>query len=309
MPYCFKIKNEGRNDMAKTKGKSAYEIIMDSRKVIVENFIQLMEQGICIWHNEAFGNRPFNPKSGYVYKGANYIRLSIEAMNKGYQDPRWLTFKNITDSGWQLKKGSEGVLCEKWTPKERLKRLVDGNGNYIKDANGNYVTDPNESEITMVVSYFKVFNASCVEGLDSQNDKLRYIEADYLYHNSPVQLVQDGDKTEYSERDDQIHTAYYYTCDEAKYYSFYRELVKSTAFHNRVTRNNPLAIEALVSELGAVFLSADTGMKVWKENAMAYLHEWISILKQDYNVFFRAAKEAEYAVGWIEDVTGLEEVA
>ena len=71
------------------------------------------------------------------------------------------------------------------------------------------------------------------------------------------------------------------------------------------------ASEIVESALSDTSLESDMNIQVAleiKENAMAYLHEWISILKQDYNVFFRAAKEAEYAVGWIEDITGLEEV-
>ena len=55
------------------KGKSAYEIIMDSRKQIVDSFIKMMEQGVFVWKDEAFGKRPFNPVSGNIYKGASCI--------------------------------------------------------------------------------------------------------------------------------------------------------------------------------------------------------------------------------------------
>lgn len=292
------------------KGRSAYEIIMDSRKQIVDSFIEMMEQGVFVWQNEAFGKRPFNSVSGNIYKGANFIRLSTFSMLHGYHDPRWLTFKNIQDQGWHLKKGTEGVICEKWSQKEREKRKRDANGNYIKDANGKYVTDPNEKETVMVVSYFKVFNASCVEGIPFlESDQKSYMEAAYLYENSPIKTVEDAERTEYRIADDKIHMASFYTCDEAKYYNFFRELIKGTAFYDRVQRDLSVAEEALVDELGAVFLSADTSMKVWKENSLAYLNEWIEILKKDYNIFFKAAKDAEYAVGWIEDISGLEEAA
>lgn len=293
--------------MATKKRKSSYEIVMESRKSIVEGFIAMMEEGVCVWHNESFGKRPFNPVSGYTYKGANFIRLNLESMLKGYQDPRWMTFKNIQDNGWHLKKGSEGVLCEKWSQKEQEKRMVDSNGNFIRDANGKYVTDPNEKETILVVSYFTVFNAMDVEGIDELDGNRTYYHADYLYENSPVPTIADSDRTLYSEVDDVIHMAFFYSSEEAKYYSFFRELIKSTSHKDRVFRNYMPAVEALIDELGAIFLSADTAMKVWKKNAVAYLKDWIEILKQDYNIFFKAAREAEYAVGWIEDVTGLEE--
>ena len=38
---------------------------------------------------------PFCPVTGKEYSGANMVRLTLTAMEKGYDDNRWLTFKQL----------------------------------------------------------------------------------------------------------------------------------------------------------------------------------------------------------------------
>ena len=59
---------------------------------------------------------PFCPVTGKEYSGANMVRLTLTAMEKGYDDNRWLTFKQLQavreehpDLHIRIRKGEHGV--------------------------------------------------------------------------------------------------------------------------------------------------------------------------------------------------------
>ena len=116
--------------MEKNK-KTAFEIVMENRKEVVDELIKSMEEGYVatrqLWDKMAV--RPQNPVSQIYYRGGNRFRLSMEAVKRGYKDPRWLTYNQATENGWQVKKGQKGVLCEKWifskTVKEKDEKGVE----------------------------------------------------------------------------------------------------------------------------------------------------------------------------------------
>ena len=46
---------------------------------------------------------PFNPISERMYRGANAIHLMATGLQRGYGDPRWMTYKQASDNGWQVR--------------------------------------------------------------------------------------------------------------------------------------------------------------------------------------------------------------
>ena len=52
-------------------------------------------------------NRPHNPATGTVYKGANPIILAVSSYSRGFTDNRWLTKTKINELGLVLKPGQE----------------------------------------------------------------------------------------------------------------------------------------------------------------------------------------------------------
>ena len=79
---------------------------------------------------------PFNPVSGAKYKGINTLTLSSE----GRGDPRWLTYKQASSKGYQVKKGEKGSPIVFWQfTGEKVKK--DRNGKPVKDKNGKPVKE------------------------------------------------------------------------------------------------------------------------------------------------------------------------
>lgn len=77
---------------------------------------------------------PFCPATGKEYSGANMVRLTLTAMEKGYTDNRWLTFKQLQavreeypDLNIRIRKGEHGVtVLRRRTCSSRWKRTESG---------------------------------------------------------------------------------------------------------------------------------------------------------------------------------------
>ena len=85
--------------------KNVKDILMDNRKKIVDDVIKSIEENKALfiygWNREAL--RPQNPVSGAKYNGINRLILGREAVIRGLDDPRWLTYNQAKEKGWTVK--------------------------------------------------------------------------------------------------------------------------------------------------------------------------------------------------------------
>ena len=90
-------------------------------------FARVLEEKGLEWHKDwkgLGGSMPYNGITKAGYKGCNAFWLSLVSMMKGYNDPRWVTMKQIMDNEnryhtgekWHLKKGSKATYVEYWYP-------------------------------------------------------------------------------------------------------------------------------------------------------------------------------------------------
>lgn len=294
--------------------------VVARRKEIVAKIIALMEQGDFFnnreeWNKSAF--LPQNPFSNVVYKGDNRIRLMLSAYINQYDDPRWATFKQISDAGYKVKKGAHGVSCEKWSFYKEC-NVKDENGKVVRDPFGNPMKEIVELECPVCRS-FTLFHASQIEGLPELEmeavwEKTDLSEiADQLIASSecPVYERNQG-RAYYSITKDEIvlppRMAFK---DEASFVkTVLHEMGHSTGSEKRLYREygqgfgtEKYAQEELVAELSALFVECDLGLNLQAEHYedhSDYLKSWISVLKNDYSVFFTAVADAEKASEWIE---------
>ena len=98
-----------------------------------------MEKGYIFsewaWNRKAF--LPRNAVTGTQYQGINRLNLSFEAVERGYNDPRWLTLKKANEMGYSVKPGAKGVFCEKWIWQRLEKVINEETGEVEKDEDGN----------------------------------------------------------------------------------------------------------------------------------------------------------------------------
>lgn len=283
---------------------SAFNIVMEHRRELVERVIDMMKKdgffnNAWEWDRTMF--RPHNPLSDVFYKGGNRFRLMLEMHDKGYQDPRWATFKQYKEKGFYPKKGEERVLCEKWIF-TREKTILNENNEKVRVIE--------ELEIPQV-SYFKVFNAEQIQDFPviefpEKKETPIFEFADRLIETSecPV-LEKPQDRAYYSPAMDQIVLPLrnLFKDDVSFAKTLLHEMGHSTGHLTRLNREfaskfevEKYAKEELRAELGAMFAEADFGIQLkgeHYEDHSDYLKSWIGALQNDYNEFFRACADAE----------------
>lgn len=280
---------------------SAYEKVMDSRRELVEQFIARMEQGNIPWKRGWSRDALcyYNPISDCRYRGGNRLRLLSAVLEKGYQDPRWMTFKQAQAAGLQVRKGAKGVLCEKWIFTQE-KTVLNEQGEKVKET---VKLDRPK------VSYFIVFNGEEIEGIPPVSALNPDIEDDVLadrlisVSECPVREMAQG-KACYVPSEDVIWMPPRQMFSGMAEFNatLLHEMGHSTGHPSRLGRKienkfgtPEYAREELRAELSSAFCGAELGIDsgTVDDNHAAYLQSWIQVLRKDPNELFRAAADAE----------------
>lgn len=291
----------------------AFDRVMEERKKLVEQIIDNMRNGYVMpkprWDREMFSFH--NPVSHARYRGINMMKLWIVSDTLDYTDPRFMTYKQASDQGWQVKKGAKGIRLEKYI----FDRLVEQE-------------NPDTHEIEKVrvklrrpmINTFVVFNASQVEGV-SELPKLQPLTrnevldiADSLIWSSECPVKEKNQaKSYYNPQKDEIvlPTRDLFIDQEAFTTTLIHEMVHSTGHESRLNRSMmnrfgtpEYALEELRAELGSFFMGCDLGIEGSQElldSHTQYLESWIQVLENDPNELFRACSDAQKAVDRLEE--------
>lgn len=286
---------------------TAREIVMEERRKLVEKLIENMKKGYIFkpgW--DILALRPQNPVSGAMYKGGNRLKLINAAIEKEYDDPRWLTFIQATEKGYNVKKGEKGIRCEKWIFTEKVKEKDPETGKMIvveKELENPFPT------------YFTVFNAKQIENIPPLEIGINKVEKSQISEivndvidasECPIKFIAQ-DRAYYSPLKDEIILPLReaFKSEESFLATALHEIGHSTGHESRLNRNiinvfgtKEYAKEELVAELCAVFTQANLNIKLEGEhfnNHSSYLESWIKVLENNPNELYRAASEAEKA--------------
>lgn len=301
------------------KKKSAQEIILENRKAITERFVSMVSDPTLDWVKQWSGAStasPCNPCSGTRYSGGNRLALSFAA--SVFKDNRFCTYKQAQKRGWQVNRGAEGFIVEKWGTVKVYKR--DDDGNIIVDEDGYKVID---YRYNRPLAYYTVFNFSEIEGAPEYvkppkmapdaNTRLM----DSFIDTSACPIVEgDSDRACYSPIFDRIMvpSREVFTDTTAALHTLLHEMGHSTGAASRLARpgitefdgfgSEQYAFEELVAELSSVFTSSYVGAAAMQDeehrrNHAAYLQSWLSKLGSDPNYLFKAAAQAERASDFI----------
>src|SRR5215467_9924529 len=97
----------------------------DLRQEVTDQMIQALENGTAPWQKPWKAGSlemPFNPTTKNAYRGGNALHLMVTGQLKGYEDPRWLTYKQAAENGWQVRHGEKGTQIEYWEHRAREAR-------------------------------------------------------------------------------------------------------------------------------------------------------------------------------------------
>lgn len=246
---------------------------------------------------------PYNPTTGKAYRGGNRVMLWIAGMVNHFEDNRWLTYKQATAVGAQVRRGEKSIPLR-----------------YVMFPNGQ------EAESAAIVQpwmdkprtfFFNVFNAEQVEGLPPPPKRpettphQRIERCEQLVKDSGAVVVLGANGPHYAPRADKIGMPYpeRFVSSEAYYAALTHELAHWTGHETRLARDltgafgsESYAREEMVAETASHIMGVELGIGHDPTQHAAYIHHWMKIAKEDPSFVYTAAAAAEK----ICDFVGLE---
>ena len=282
------------------------------REQIADQFIAALQEEQLPWRAMWITKRPMNIISGKNYRGINSFWLSFVADMKGYQDHRWVTFKQAESKGWHVRKGEKATHIEYWRLYDKLQKK------YIEQSEANQIIklDPDRADdIILSCRNYAVFNAEQVEGIPELKhettidiDSIRG-KRDTLLRNMALAFYEGGTQAYYRPSNDSINmppaSAFK---DNYGYMSvFLHECGHASGHESRLNRDltgtfgsESYAKEELRAEIASAFTSQALGLGHATEeltsdldNHKAYIQNWINVLQNNPKELFAAIKDAE----------------
>lgn len=295
------------------------------REDFAEKFIKMLESDTPLswtqgWSTGNGFQPPYNGESGRRYNGINRFILMLKSLERGYDDPRWYTFNQVTKiDGCSVHKGEKATPVEYWAIYDTVEKKsmnISAYQKYLKDN-----PDRKEDEFKLYAKTAYIFNAVQIDGLQplpaaEQHEFEPHLLAEEaiktMSENMEVRLIYGGDQAYYSPVSDSIHLPRRESFfSEAEYVgTTLHELVHASGSPSRL--NRPLAAlaadrevyakEELVAEIASTFCSAELGVEMSESvvnNHLGYVASWIQAIKDDNNVLFHAIKEADRAADYL----------
>lgn len=285
----------------------------DIYQTITDKIIAELEAGTAPWVRPWSGEAdpfPRNALSQRPYRGINHVLLGMEAHCRGYASNQWLTFRQAHQLGAHVRKG------------ERAATIIYYEARMLDKEDSAPVADGSEPEKRFIplLKVFSVFNLDQVDDLPTTHQP---VTPDFEWHagTTPDQIIDasgaeirhQGFKAFYSPPNDLIYLPGRQTfVDAAAYYSTaLHELCHWTGATTRLGRKlgrrfgeSAYAMEELIAELGAAFLSAHCRLDGRLQHA-SYIASWLEVLQRDKRAVFVAAAQAQKAADYLLEHAGL----
>jgi antirestriction protein ArdC len=279
---------------------------------VTDRIVADLEKGVRTWMrpwsvDHALARLPSLPlrHCGTPYRGVNVLLLWGEMVDKGYENPLWMTYKQAEALGGHVRKGEHGSLVV----------YADTFSKTESDDKG----EEHERAIPFMKGY-TVFNVAQIEGLPDHythptapRDHGRNVElieeAEEFFANTGATFRHGGSRAFYAPSADFIQLPPVEAFRDAESYAATKahELVHWTGNAARMARefgkrfgDHAYAFEELVAELGAAFLCADLAITPEvRDDHAAYLNHWLEVLKEDKRAIFTAASHAQRALDFL----------
>lgn len=255
------------------------------------------------WSVTAGRNTPQNAVTNRPYSGCNVVLLWMGAQANNWALPRFLTYKQATEAGGQVRKGEHGT------------KVI-----FVKQLRVKDKQTEEERSIPMMREY-TVFNVAQCDGLPThvvngrdvpkiRNHDARDQDADSFMVATGAAIVEGHGEACYRPGVDNISLPAFEAFKSADtfYGTAFHELGHWTGHKTRLDRldwkakfgNGSYAAEELVAELCAAFLCAEFSFDGELRHA-GYIGHWIQLLKNDPRAFVSAASKASAAANFLRD--------
>lgn len=264
------------------------------------------------WNAEHAAGRITRPlrHNGLPYQGINVVMLWSAAVAAGYAAPIWMTYRQAQEIGAQVRKGETGSL-------------VVFASTITRTGTDETTGEETEQDIPFMKGY-TVFNVEQIDGLPShfhapaapRLDPVQRIDrAEAFFAATGAGIRHGGNMAFYSVTEDRVQMPPFETFKDAESYyaTLAHEVTHWTRHPTRMNRDfgrkrwgdEGYAMEELVAELGAAFLSVELDLTPEpRADHAAYIAHWLKVLKSDKRAIFTAAAHAQRAADFLHRVQG-----
>ncbi len=272
----------------------------DYAKDYADRVIQMLEAGTAPWIRpwrpgfiEPGSGMPYNAITGKGYSGSNALFLMMAQQLSGFEDNRWLTFKQAQAIGCHVKRGEKSMQCVKWIEPQ------------AKDQED---TD-DQRQKRLVPILFSVFNGAQVEGMpalpvrEPPKEPERHAQCEALIAATGASIEHDGgNRAFYVPMTDDIHLPVReaFRSMDLYYGTLLHELGHWSGHPTRLHRDltggfgsEAYAKEELRAELASMMIGERLGIGHDPGQHAAYIASWVKILKEHPKEILLAAKDAD----------------
>ena len=281
-------------------------------ETITNQIVEAIEAGALTftmpWHRGRCITHPINARSQRLYRGVNIITLWATAEAKGYTSGEWATYQQWAELGAQVRKGEKATTVFFWKKANEAEE---------QDAEGSQ-----EQRHRFMARAYHVFNAAQVDNYTPKqvapilSEAERDTQAEGFFGRLGADIRHGGERCFYSVTEDHIQMVPFdrFKSGLSYYATLAHEVTHWTGAKHRLDRDlsgrfgsDSYAMEELVAELGAAFLSSRLGLEIEvRRDHAAYVDNWLKVLKADSRAIFTAAAKAQAAVDYILQKGGFE---
>ncbi len=274
----------------------------DPYREITGRITRALERGTVPWRTPWHARGHRNARSRRPYRGINTLVLQTAALERGWSDPRWLTYRQAEASGGHVLRGEHGtrVVLWKWIEKRDPE-------------------DPEQVQRFPLIRLYSVFNVAQCEGVRLPRgeardcfDPLERAEAVISGYRDGPTVHHDADGAYYVPERDEVHLPERESFADAHgyYATLFHELAHSTGHPRRLARegyrtaarfgSERYSQEELVAEFAAAFLGSEAGIDPSRvEQSAAYIASWLRVLDDDRRLVVVAAAQGQRAADHI----------
>ena len=280
----------------------------DIYKDVTDRIVAQLEKGVAPWRQpweSGLSGLPKNIVSRAAYRGVNVWLLWLSAEANGWTSGLFGTYKQWLALGGNVQRGQHGVRIVYW--------------NISKDKIVDNSTGEVEEKRRFFARNYTVFALEQCAGVALDRFRRPVVKREFIDYEPAEKVIAatgaeirlGGGRACYHPMDDYIQLPPKESFESpAGFYSVaLHELTHWTGHASRLNRLDTLArfgssryaVEELVAEMGAAFLTAALGVPniANQENSVAYLENWLSVLRADSKAIFSASSSATKAADLI----------
>ncbi|MBP6738411.1 MAG: DUF1738 domain-containing protein [Leptospiraceae bacterium] len=281
----------------------------DFKTSITEKIIEQIKSGNFEKYISSFKRYgiPRNGVSKKMYKGGNFVNLSLTSFVENYPSNDWFTFLQAKEQDGRILKGEHGTQIIFYNYPTRGETYTTKSNTIEKAApiiKVSTVFNRSQTSLPALEATFQKDDTATIEDENLIKEFISNIPHDLRTGEGRAFFESEGNQIFLPGIEDFSSLSHYYSV-------YFHELTHLTGIGKNLNREcfnlyhkeiSYRAKEELIAELGSAFLCGQFGVN-GKLNHTPYIATWLHALENDINLIFDASRDASKAIDFLNKFT------